>query len=73
MVRGAFPASLEVTFGRVTEQTAPLQSKEEQGGIFFLSTRCWEAAGLRTAVEFMSWQRKEAEKVLIKVMECMDP
>lgn len=37
MVRGAFSASLEVTFGRVTEQTATLHSKEEQGGIFFLS------------------------------------
>lgn len=35
--------------------------------------RCWESAGLRAAVKFVSWQRKKREKVLIKVMNFVGP
>lgn len=35
--------------------------------------RRWEAASLRTAVEFTFWQRMEGEKVLMKVMNLTVP
>lgn len=48
-------------------------ARRDSEGFVFLSMRCWESAGLRTAVKFVSWQRKKREKVLIKVMNFMGP
>lgn len=48
-------------------------ARRDREGFVFLSMRCWESAGLRTAVKFMSWQREKREKVLIKVMNFMGP